>query len=191
MKDYFRSKIPSYIQTERLYLRPYQTDDETWFYEMSQKNRTHLTKFESGNVVMEVHTMEDARNIVRDLAAEWAARRSFFLGVFDKNTHEFVAQKYIGPLNWDLPEFELGYFADKDHQGQGFVTEAVKEITQFIFKHLNAHRIRVVCDDTNLRSIRVAERCGMVREGHICENKKDSHDYFTGTVIFGLLQQEF
>jgi RimJ/RimL family protein N-acetyltransferase len=117
MKDNFPSEIPSFIQTERLYLRSYQTSNEAWFYEVSQKNRTHLTKFESRNVVMEVHTREDARNIVHDLTVEWAARRSFFQCVFDKNTHEIVVQIYIGPLNWNLPEFELGYFADKDHQG--------------------------------------------------------------------------
>ncbi len=27
------------------------------------------------------------------------------------------------------------------------------------------------CDDTNVRSRRVAERCGLVLEGHIRENK--------------------
>jgi hypothetical protein len=31
----------------------------------------------------------------------------------------------------------------------------------------------------------------MIREGHIRGNKSDSQDYFTGIVIFSLLQQEF
>lgn len=100
------------------------------------------------------------------------------------------AQIYVGPANWDLPEFEIGYFADKDHEGRGYATEAVKATLRFIFEHLKAHRVRLECDDTNVQSRRVAERCGMVREGWFRENKRDADGTFSGTVHFGLLRSE-
>jgi aminoglycoside 6'-N-acetyltransferase len=157
---------------------------------MSLKNHSHLSRFESGNVIMEVHAREDARLIVHDLAIAWAARITFFLGALNRHTDEFVSQIFIGPTDWDVPEFEVGFFADITHQGQGYVTEAVKATLQFTFKHLHAHRIRMECDDNNFRSIRVAERCGMVKEGHIRENKRDNQGNLSGTVLFGLLRQD-
>jgi RimJ/RimL family protein N-acetyltransferase len=62
---------------------------------------------------------------------------------------------------------------------------------KFIFEHLKAHRVRLKCDETNVRSIRVAERCGMVREGLFRENKKHPDGKYTGTLHYGLLKREF
>ena len=128
---------------------------------------------------------------MRDFAAAWAARQAFFVGAFRRTDEEFVAQIYIGVVNWELPEFQLGYFAHVDHQGQGYVTEAVGASLGFIFRHLGAHRVRLECDDTNLRSTGVAERCGFVREGHLRETKRGGDGSFSGTLCYGLLRQEF
>jgi RimJ/RimL family protein N-acetyltransferase len=183
--------IPTRIETERLYLRCYQPGDGRWYYAVSQKNRTHLARYEAGNVVLAIHSEEEAEITVRNLAAAWVARDCFFMAAFDKETGEFAAQIYVGPVNWDLPEFQIGYFVDKDREGRGYVTEAVRATLRFIFEHLQAQRVRLECNDTNVRSIRVAERCGMVREGHFRENKKNPDGTFSGTLHFGLLRSEF
>jgi ribosomal-protein-alanine N-acetyltransferase len=182
--------IPNRIETERLYLRCYRAGDGPWYYEMSQKNKSHLARYESGNAVMSINTEEDAEIAVRGLAAAWVARNAFFLGAFRRDTHEFVAQIYVGVVNWDLPELELGYFVDSEHEGQGYVTEAAEAALHFAFKHLGAHRVRLECDDTNARSCRVAERCGMVKEGHIRENKKNPDGSITGTLHYGMLRND-
>jgi aminoglycoside 6'-N-acetyltransferase len=184
-------KLPQRIEAQRIYLRSYQAGDGPWFYDMSQRNRTHLARYEADNVVMTVATEHEAEVLVRELAAEWRARNAFFMGAFDRETDEFVAQVYVGPVNRDLPEFEIGFFVDKDHQGQGYVTEAVKAALAFTFEHLNAHRVRMECEDTNERSWRVAERCGMIREGHIRENKVSADGELSGTLHYGLLEREF
>jgi ribosomal-protein-alanine N-acetyltransferase len=183
--------IPTYMDTERLYLRCYQAGDGPWYYEMSQKNKPHLARYESGNAVMTIGTEEDAEIAVRDFAAAWVARDAFFLGVFRRDTHEFVAQIYVGVVNWDLPEFEIGYFADSEHEGRGYVTEATQAALSFAFEHLRARRVRLECDDTNVRSLRVAERCGMVREGHIREDKRNPDGSISGTLHYGMLRSEF
>lgn len=184
--------IPNQIETDRLYLRAYQAGDGSWYYPMSQKNKSHLARFESDNAVMTIHTPEDAEIVVRIFAAHWIARQAFFMGVFRKDsTHQFVAQIYMGVVNWELPEFEIGYFANQEYEGQGYVTEATKAAIQFCFLHLGAYRIRLACDDTNTRSSHVADRCGMVREGHLRENKKNSDGTISGTLFYGLLRSEF
>jgi aminoglycoside 6'-N-acetyltransferase len=183
--------IPTHLETDRLSLRPYQAGDGPLLYSVSQSNRAHLARYESKNILMSIQTPEEAEVVARDLANAWAARNCFFLGAFDKQTRDFVAQIYIGPVNWELPEFEIGYFVDKDHEGQGYITEAVKAAQSFIFEHLQAHRICLKCSDTNARSAHVAERCGFSLEGHLREIRKDTDGTFSGTLCYGLLRREF
>ena len=184
-------EIPTRIEARRIYLRSYEAGDGQWYYAMSQRNRTHLARYEAENVVMSIESEQEAEVVVRELAVEWRARNCFFMGAFNRKTDEFVAQVYVGPVKWEVPEFEIGFFADKDHEGQGYVTEAVRAVMGFIFEQLKAHRVRMECDDTNERSWRVAERCGMVREGHIRENKKNADGKLSGTLHFGLLKREY
>jgi RimJ/RimL family protein N-acetyltransferase len=184
-------ELPTHLETKRLYLRGYQAGDGPWYYAMSQKNKPHLARFEAGNAVMSINTLEEAEITVRDFALSWAARNAFFMGVFLQATHVFVAQIYIGAVNWILPEVELGYFADVDHEGQGYVTEAAEAALGFIFNQLMATRLRLECDDTNSRSYRVAERCGMNKEGHLRENKRNADGSISGTLLYGLTRNEF
>lgn len=183
--------VPDRIETERLYLRSYQAGDGSWYYPMSQKNKSHLAQFESSNPVMNINSDEDAEIVVRDFAADWVARNAFFMGAFLKDTQEFVAQIYVGVVNWELPEFEIGYFAEQEHEGKGYVTEATRGALQFCFGPLGAYRVRLKCDDTNARSYGVADRCGMAREGHIRENKRNSDGRMSGTLLYGVLRGEY
>jgi ribosomal-protein-alanine N-acetyltransferase len=184
-------EIPTHFETERLRLRCYEPGDGQWYYPMIQRNKTHLMPFEADNIAMPIKNEEDAEVLIREMAAHWVARDCFFMGAWEKATDTFVAQLYIGAVNWDLPEFEVGYFVDKDHEGRGFVTEAVKGALEFIFEHLQAHKVRLCCDDTNERSYRVAERCGFVREGHLRETRRWQDGTLHGTLYYGMLKQEF
>jgi ribosomal-protein-alanine N-acetyltransferase len=184
-------EIPTCLETDRLCLRCYQAGDGPMYHAMSQNNRLHLARYESGNPVMTINTEEDAEIVVRDFAAAWIARSAFFVGAFERDTQAFVAQIFIGVVNWGLPEFEMGYFADVDHEGRGYVTEAAQGALRFVFEHLGAHRVRLECDDTNMRGCHVAERCGMVLEGHVRENKKNADDSLSGTRHYGMLRSEW
>jgi RimJ/RimL family protein N-acetyltransferase len=145
-------EFPTQFESERLSLRSYRPGDGKWYYAMSLKNREHLTQYEAENVAANIASEEAAEVLVRELAAKWVAHNCFFIGVFDKRTGEFVAQIYVGPVDWRLPEFQIGYFADVDHEGQGFVTEGVMVTLTILFHKLNAHRVRLGCGETNTRS---------------------------------------
>jgi ribosomal-protein-serine acetyltransferase len=186
-----RSRPPSVIRTSRLVLRSYREGDESWYFEMSQRNYNHLKRYESQNPAMAIKTEDDAKEMISDLVNDWEECAHFFLPVFLKGTEEFVAQLYVGPVSWDLPEFAIGYFVDVEHEGKGYVTEAVNAVVKMLFEKLNAQRLRIETDDTNVRSIGVAERCGFVKEGHIRENKKNHDGTYSGTLYYGLLKREF
>jgi ribosomal-protein-alanine N-acetyltransferase len=183
-------EFPNQIETDRLVLRSYRAGDGPWYYAMSQKNRQHLMRFERENAIMTITNEEEAEIVVRDFAAAWVGRQCFFLGAFEKTSQEFVAQIYVGPVSWNRSEFEIGYFVDVDHEGRGYVTEAVRAVVKFLFEYLEAHRIRLECDDANLRSAAVANRCGFVEEAHFRQNKLNPDGTFSGTLCYGLLKSD-
>lgn len=183
--------IPTQIHTDHLLLRCYEPGDGHWYYSVGQKNKDHLQKYESDNVILSASNPEEAEISIREMIAGWVSRNYFFWGAFDKTSAAFVAQVYVGPVNWKLSEFEIGYFVDVDQQGKGYMTEAVKATLGWLFNHLEAHRVWLRCNDTNVRSARVAERCGFIREGHLRDNKKNPDGTFSGTVYYGILKSDY
>ena len=180
-----------HLDTPRLHLRSYSPGDGPMYFQIGQKNRAHLQRYESGNSILQARTKDEAERIIDEYCAAWREQRYFCLGVFNRDGAEFVAQLYVGVVNLELPEFEIGYFVDCEHEGQGYVSEAVRAALNWIFHDLGAHRVRLHCNDTNLRSARVAERCGFVLEGHVRENRRDQDGVYSGELHFGLLRQEF
>jgi ribosomal-protein-serine acetyltransferase len=184
-------EFPRQFESERLLLRCYRPGDGKWYYAMSLRNREHLLPFEADNPAVNLNSEDEAENLMAQLEAEWIAQNCFFIGAFEKKSGEFAAQIYVGPLDWSLPEFQIGYFADVDHEGMGFVTEGVRATLRILFNTMDAHRVRLGCDETNLRSIGVAERCGMTLEGRLRENRRKPDGTYSNSLIYGLLKQEF
>jgi RimJ/RimL family protein N-acetyltransferase len=183
--------IPPGFESERFVLRCYCPGDGSMYYAAGQRNRQHLQRYEAGNILLSPQNEAEAERVVAEMAEAWASRQSFFAGIFDKESGTWLGQIYIGVVSWQTPEFELGYVVDREHEGQGVITESVGVALGFIFHHLHAHRVRVRCDDTNERSQRVAERAGFVREGHLRQNHRHPGGTFTGTYLYGLLACEF
>jgi RimJ/RimL family protein N-acetyltransferase len=183
--------FPFPIEAQRVYLRSYQKADAQMYAAASLRNRQHLQRYESDNSMMGIHTEEEAEAVIGEYIAGWTAGRYYMLGVFDKASDAFVAQVYIGVVNRELPEFEVGYIADLDHEGHGYVTEAVKSVLDVLFGRLNARRVSLHTRDSNLRSQHVAERCGFCLEGHIRENKRLVDGTFEGDFCYGLLKREY
>jgi ribosomal-protein-serine acetyltransferase len=182
--------FPKTYNSPRLHMRCYQPGDGKWYYAMSLRNRQHLMRYEADNVAVNIASEKSAEALVRELAEAWDKNSCFFIGAFDKMSGDFVAQIYVGPIDWNLPEFQIGYFAEVDHEGQGYVTEGVRATLKVLFTQLHAHRVRLECDETNLRSVGVAERCGMTREGYLRENRRDPDGTYHGSYIYGLLASE-
>ena len=186
--------IPERLETERLLVRAYRAGDGVLYYAACVRNHAHLLPFEFGNSALDVRSVDDAEALVRSFAADWAARKHFFLGAWDRATGAFVAQVYVGVVDWALPEFELGYWVDCAHEGRGYVTEAARAALELIFGALGAHRVRIGCNETNVRSQRVAERLGFVREAYHRQTRRHiplPDGTFSGDYVYALLRSDY
>jgi len=179
------------LETERLYLRCYKAGDGPMYYAASLRNQHHLTEFESDNVLMHLRDEEHAERIVRKMAADWRTRTCFCIGVFDRATDEWCGQVYVEPTIGDLAEFSIGCVADADHEGRGYITEAVNAVLRVLFGEMGAHRVKAECSKNNTRSWRLLERCGFRREGHLQEKRTDADDLSRGDYLYGLLRRDY
>ena len=60
----------------------------------------------------------------------------------------------------------LGYAIDKEMEGKGLMTEALRTSIYFAFQQLNLHRIQANYIPTNEKSARVLRKLGFVVEGY-------------------------
>jgi [ribosomal protein S5]-alanine N-acetyltransferase len=61
----------------------------------------------------------------------------------------------------------MGYLIAPAAQGQGYATEAARAVLDFGLTDAGLHRITATCDPGNTGSVRVLEKAGLTREGHL------------------------
>lgn len=66
---------------------------------------------------------------------------------------------------WDPDVVEVGWHLHRDHQGNGYATEAARELLRHGFEELDLPSVDAIVDERNEDSKRVAERLGMRRIG--------------------------
>lgn len=59
----------------------------------------------------------------------------------------------------------LSYYVDANHQGKGYMTEALNLVAKFSFEVLGLHRLEAAIQPNNQPSRKLAQRCGFSFEG--------------------------
>ena len=85
---------------------------------------------------------------------------------------------------------ELGYWLRSDLTGRGLMTEAARAVVDFGFDRVRCHRLELQAAESNLASIRVAEKLGFVREGLLRDANRAPDGGRYNMHIFGLLASE-
>lgn len=71
---------------------------------------------------------------------------------------------------------EIGYTVNRNFQGQGFATEAVRALIGELFGSMAMHKVVALVDVRNPASSRVLEKLGFTREGHLRKSYFDEVD---------------
>ena len=93
--------------------------------------------------------------------------------VFTIETHQKV---FIGRISIRATDsdglWNLGFWTHPEHQGQGYMTEAVERVLQFGFDELSATEIEACHASWNEASGKVLVRCGLTWREHITQGFK-------------------
>ncbi|MEG0091033.1 MAG: GNAT family protein [Oscillospiraceae bacterium] len=91
---------------------------------------------------------------------------SFRFWLYEKGGKEVIGTVCVsGIIFGSVKSGYLSYKIDSDKQGQGFATEAVLEVIDFVFNVLELHRIETLIMPKNEKSIRIMEKAGFMPEG--------------------------
>lgn len=85
---------------------------------------------------------------------------------------------------------EIGYILRRDQWGRGLAHEALVALLGFAFGALGLHRLEADIDPRNAASIRLVERLGFKREGHLRERYRIGGE-IQDSFIYGLLEPEW
>ncbi|KAA3656664.1 MAG: N-acetyltransferase [Chloroflexi bacterium] len=133
----------------------------------------------------EVPTVKVSEIRVREKYLDFLARRDLILHLFLQGTHTFIGSSGLHRIDWSVPSFEIGYWVRTSFSRKGFITEAVRGISNFAFEQLEAKRVEIRCDAKNVRSAAIPQRLGFVLEGTL---RNEAVDHITGelrdTMIF-------
>jgi RimJ/RimL family protein N-acetyltransferase/nitroimidazol reductase NimA-like FMN-containing flavoprotein (pyridoxamine 5'-phosphate oxidase superfamily) len=102
------------------------------------------------------NAIDDKQNQIRKIIA-WT--------IWTKDTNDFIGEAGI---NLSANRFKLGeiyYNLHPKYWNRGFGTETVKRLIDFGFNDLGLHKVEAGVATDNIRSIRVLEKAGMIREG--------------------------
>lgn len=180
--------FPYSFETERLTIRgPLPGDGEALFTAVSE-SQAEIKPWLPWAV--NVMSAEDYEARVREGQLKFLAREDLWLMLLLKDTHTIIGGSGLHRIDWSVPKFEIGYWLRSGFVGQGFMTEAVKGITNFAFDQLAAKRVEIRCDRLNVRSAAVARRLDYKHEGTIRNDARHHiNDELRDTMLFSRIER--
>lgn len=146
------------LNTERLTLRNLTPENTEKMLDYYIRNEEHLRQYEptrdSG-----FYTYEGQKEILTESFIQFIDGTSIDLGIFKD-------EKLIGKIKLSnivygiLRNAFVGYSIDKEHQGKGYMKEALNTVCSYAFEEMGLHRLEASTLMDNSRSQGVLKACG-------------------------------
>lgn len=181
-KERIMLTIPESFESKRLIIRAPLYGDGAATYEAVQESMEELRPWMP--FANDKLTAEDSEINIRQAYLKFLERTDLRLLLFSKENEQFVGSSGLHRIDWDVRKFEIGYWLRSSYAGQGYMTEAVEAVTNYAIHELAANRIEIRCDARNVKSARVAERCGFILEGIQRGDSLDVYGKLSDTMVF-------
>jgi len=178
---------PLPIETDRLLLRPFETDDVDALYEIHSDERVVRYLYNDARTLGEVREL-----LGRKIAGAVVGQEGDWLSAAVVLRH---SKELVGDVSllWGSAVHrwgELGFIFHPMHHGNGYATEASRPMLGFAFETLGLHRVIGRADARNVGSTRVLEKLGMRREAHLVENEWVKGEW-QSEFVYSMLDREW
>ncbi|QFF99277.1 N-acetyltransferase [Psychrobacillus glaciei] len=161
--------IPLQLETERLILRaPRQSGDSSIVNEAIKDSFIELKAWLP--FAQKTPTVDETEVNLRIAYINFLKRESLRYLIFRKGTNDFIGIISFEGINWDIPKCHIGYWINTKFSGNGYMLEAVKNLTELGLNQIKFKRIEIKCESTNIKSRSIPEKLGYELEGTL---KKD------------------
>ena len=176
--------IPT-LQTDRLVLRPFSLNDAKVVQKLAGDREIAAT------TLLIPHPYPDglAEEWINTHSVSFAEGRSINLAITLRETGELIGA--IGlTFHKEYCQAELGYWIAAGHWGEGYCTEAAREMLRYGFEGRNLHRIHAHHFGSNPASGKVMLKIGMKYEGTLRDHIR-KWDRYQDAVFYGMLSSEW
>ncbi|MFV0130804.1 GNAT family N-acetyltransferase [Streptomyces sp. HMX112] len=149
------------ISTERLVLRPFEESDVPAYTEM-MNDETVV----AWTAAPHPCTTADAEDWVRRIApAERTGGRGLALAVTEFLTQRLVGTVHLRNTDWRVRATEAAYITAPWARGEGYATESVLAVAQWLFRTQRFERLELRTAADNTAAQQVAQKMGCISEG--------------------------
>jgi RimJ/RimL family protein N-acetyltransferase len=182
--------FPERIETDRLYIRPCLPGDSKVVHEAIKHSIPELKPWMP--FAQKEQTLDETEVNIRQSYARFLKREDFRLHIYRKEDDNFIGSTGLHRVDWDVPKFEIGYWIDSRNAKKGYMTEAIRGLTNFAFLNLQAKRLEIRSDEENANSQNVAKRLGFTLEGILRHDRLSADGkVLRSTCIFSMLKHEW
>ncbi|MDQ2715119.1 MAG: GNAT family N-acetyltransferase [Chloroflexota bacterium] len=186
----YHTLIPLFeeLQGERVLVRPYRESDARDLFEAIGESREHIRPWLP---FADAHqSVEESQDWIIHQMANWLLREQVTLGIWEQATNRYLGGIGLQPHNWESRLFEIGYWLRPSATGKGYITEAVRLLTDFAFNDLAATRVQIRCDERNVHSAAVPRRLGFVQEARLRNDTVAPDGSLRTTLVFSLIPDD-
>lgn len=180
--------VPWPVRTERLSIRPATADDAeaTWDYRRVPSVAMWMTTAPSSlKEYADLFVLDDRLPKTFIMELDGAVVGDLMIAVEDPWAQAEVKDQAKGL------QAELGWCLRPEAEGQGFATEAVRELFRICFEDLGLRRVVANCFTANEPSWRLMERVGMRREEHAVQDSLHRKGEWMDGYKYALLADEW
>jgi [ribosomal protein S5]-alanine N-acetyltransferase len=114
----------------------------------------------------------------------------YSFGIYLAETDELIRNVTLSEVvRGPLQSCWIGYYLDKNHNGKGYMTEAVRLVVDYAFKELQLHRIEAGVMPHNIASIKVLKKAGFHQEG-IAKKSVKINGRWEDHVVLAIVNEE-
>ncbi|MBA2285408.1 MAG: GNAT family N-acetyltransferase [Ktedonobacteraceae bacterium] len=176
------------LQGERVLVRPYRESDARDLFEAVGESREHIRPWLP---FADAHqSVEESQDWIIHQMANWLLREQVTLGIWEQATNRYLGGIGLHPHNWESRLFEIGYWLRASATRRGYMTEAVRLLTDFALNDLAATRVQIRCDERNMHSAAVPRRLGFVQEARLRNDTLAPDGNLRTTLVFSLIPDD-
>ena len=180
--------LPTMFETDRLIIRSPRPGDGPNVFDAIVDALTDLRRFPASLPwALETPSIDTSESFCVTGSANFQARKDFPFLFIDKTSHIVVGCGGLHRPRWAVPAFELGFWGRSSLVGRGLFSEAANALANYAFSNFDAKRVEAICDDLNVKSIRVCERIGMQLEGVLRQERRAPDGSLRNTRIYSKL----
>jgi RimJ/RimL family protein N-acetyltransferase len=150
------------LRSERLRIRRFDPRDADAL--VAYRSEPEVARFQSWG---ETFPIEAANTLIRAFAEGDADRPGWFQWAIERIDHPGIVGDIGVDLNRDGRQAVIGYTVAQAFQGRGYATEIIARLVEHLLVERGLHRVTAECDTRNAASVRLLERLGFRREGHM------------------------